>query len=144
MVRSALLSLFLVSACFGLSVTAQMPPQGNASVTVSVKIGVNNPGNNTGELKAEGTYTLAQNQVVDKVKIEYFSYTTVNGIPKMTFVAPNADPNPANGKYAAPQFTPVTDKDAQGNDIYYKVLVDLYIQGNTNSVASGASTLTNP
>ena len=88
MVRSALLSLFLVSACFGLSVTAQMPPQGNASVTVSVKIGVNNPGNNTGELKAEGTYTLAQNQVVDKVKIEYFSYTTVNGIPKMTFLRP--------------------------------------------------------
>ena len=143
MTKSALLAFLLVVGCFGLTVTAQMPP-GNASITASVKIGVNDPGNNTGELQGYGTYTLAQNQVVDKVKIEYFSYMTVNGIPKMTYVAGNTDPNTANGKYTAPQFTHVTDKDGQGNDIYYTVLVDLYVKGTNTAVASGASTLINP
>jgi hypothetical protein len=72
---------------------------------------------------------------------------TVRGVTQISFVGADSVSMLGNGTYAGANWFPGLDKDTNGNDYYYRAIVDLHAknaQGIESLVASGSSTPINP
>src|SRR5438552_14428249 len=81
-----------------------------------------------------GTYTLAPNTTVDYVQAKWYLQDNMNLIWKGTVSMSASNGNyPSSGAQYALN---LPRKDANGNNLVYTVIVNLYIVGNANPVAN--------
>jgi hypothetical protein len=117
--------------------TFAAPVQGQ-TITVTPKTDPNppNPQPGAGEkaVYAEGKFTLAAGQTVDKVNAKW--YKEVGG--NLILVGQASDIAPGRAVYKTFHLN-VPTHDAAGNQLQYTVIVDLYVVGQMNPVASNVA-----